>query len=314
MVDETAPPPVAAWASVLGTPRVWELARGHAQVWAVRAADGRRYVVKTVGPWRPGPPVADEYRVLVHLAAAGIPVAVPVVSDDGRIAVAHQDAEYALLPWLDGDPAGREVGAACVRVGAAIGRLHQALADQPWPVRSYRQDMVAAFEDSLARLPADVREPTVRPLAGRVLEALAGLAGYPEQRLHGDCGSGNVLMRDGDVAGFIDLDHLPVGPRVYDVGYYLAHRARGDGFVDVAARYVTGYRQAVPLAREELAALPAAVLAAQLGITEWSHRLLTQMPERALPDQAERYRRGVAVLEWMCRHYDAMTAALTATT
>jgi Ser/Thr protein kinase RdoA (MazF antagonist) len=302
--------PVGAWTSVLGAAHVHELARGHAQVWAVRAEDGRRYVVKTVGPWRPGPPVADEYRVLVHLGAAGIPVAVPVVSDDGRVAVDHGDVEYVLLPWVDGNPGGHEMGAACERVGAAIGLLHRALARQPWPVRSYRQDMVVAFQESLRRLPADVRKQTVGPLASRALETLAGLTKLPEQRLHGDCGAGNVLVRGGDVAGFIDLDHLPLGPRIYDLGYYLAHRARSQGFLAVVSRYVAGYQQAEPLLPQELAALPAATLAVQLGITEWSHRLLTEMTERALPDQAERYRHGVALLDSMCKHYDQMTAAL----
>jgi Ser/Thr protein kinase RdoA (MazF antagonist) len=303
-------PPVGAWASVVGDARVEVLARGHALVFAVRAGDGRRYVVKTVGPGRPGPPVADEYRVLVHLRDAGVPVAVPVVSDDGRVAVRGGGVDFALLPWLDGVPGGREAGAACGRVGAAIGRLHRALAGQPWPVRSFRQDMVAAFQESRERLPAEVRRRTVEPLAERVLAALSGLAALPEQRLHGDCGPGNVLVRGGDVAGFIDLDHLPAGPRLYDLAYYLAHRARDGALLDVAARYVAGYRSVNPLAEAELAALPAAVLGAQLSITEWSHRLLTEMPERALPDQPERYRRGVAALDWIAGRYDDLAAAL----
>jgi Ser/Thr protein kinase RdoA (MazF antagonist) len=306
-------PPVAAWESVVGAARVWTVARGHALVWGVDASDGRRYVVKTVGPLRPGPPVADEYRVLVHLRAAGVPVVVPVVSDDGRVAVAHDGADYALLPWVDGEPGGAETGTACARVGAAIGALHRELAGQPWPVRSYRHDLVAQFEESARRLPADVAGRTVTRVAGRVRAALDGLAGVPEQRLHGDCGPGNVLVRDGAVAGLIDLDHLPTGQRLYDLAYYLSHRVRDGAFPSVAGRYVAGYRSANPLTGAELAALPAAVIGAQLSITEWSHRLITEMPDRALPDQPDRYRRGVAALTWLCDHYDGLAAALTGT-
>jgi Ser/Thr protein kinase RdoA (MazF antagonist) len=296
---------------VLGEARVREVARGHALVWGVAAEDGRRYVVKTVGPLRPGPPVADEYRVLVHLRAAGVPVVVPVVSDDGRVAVRDRGVDYALLPWVDGVVGGRESGTACARVGAAIGGLHKELAVQPWPVRSYRHEMVGEFEESVRRLPAEVRERTVARVADRVRDGLGGLAGVPEQRLHGDCGTGNVLVRHGAVAGFIDLDHLPVGWRVYDLAYYLSHRVRDGAFPAVAGRYVAGYRSANPLAAAELAALPAAVVAAQLAITEWSHRLLTEMPDRALPDQADRYRQGIAALAWLCDRYDGLAAALT---
>ena len=43
-------------------------------------------------------------------------------------------------------------------------------------------------------------------------------AGLPEQHIHGDSHMGNILLGDAGVVGVIDLDLLPVGPRIYDLG------------------------------------------------------------------------------------------------
>lgn len=315
------PPPIRAWAGILGRATITDLTSGHARLWSVRAEDGRSYVVKATGPWRPGPPLADEYRVLLHVQAAGVPVAPYLVTDDGRLSVEHDGRSLLLLPRLPGGHTGHESGpggaAVCHAIGRRIGLLHRALAEHPWPVRSYRHDMVEGFRESRDRLPDRLRERAVDGLAGQVL---ANLDGLPVQRIHGDCGSGNVLVHRGDVSGFIDLDHLPIGPRVYDIAYYLATRiqtgmarrgGRGDSFLSVAGDYVAGYLAANPLSREETAALPSAVLAAELAIAEWSHRLITEMPERALPDQDRRYRRGVAALTWVHDRFPDLTAALS---
>lgn len=52
------------------------------------------------------------------------------------------------------------------------------------------------------------------------------LAGLPEQYIYGDCHGGNILVTAGDVSGFVDLDHLPLGARVYDLFYLKADRLK----------------------------------------------------------------------------------------
>ena len=98
--------------------------------------------------------------------------------------------------------------------------------------------------DEYAKLPAELRD-LVDPLRAQLWAALADL---PTQLTHGDCNAGNVLVHNGEITGYIDLDHLPHGPRVRDLSYYLASRlldqiVDGDphAMVAVPRHYVAGY-------------------------------------------------------------------------
>jgi aminoglycoside phosphotransferase (APT) family kinase protein len=42
------------------------------------------------------------------------------------------------------------------------------------------------------------------------------------QRVHGDVHGGNILTHGRKATGIIDCDHLPLAPRGYDLGYYMA--------------------------------------------------------------------------------------------
>jgi Ser/Thr protein kinase RdoA (MazF antagonist) len=48
----------------------------------------------------------------------------------------------------------------------------------------------------------------------------ATLRGLPEQLIHRDCHPGNVLVDGTRVIGFIDCDHLCIGPRLFDVACF----------------------------------------------------------------------------------------------
>jgi Ser/Thr protein kinase RdoA (MazF antagonist) len=141
------------------------------------------------------------------------------------------------------------------------------------------------------KLPSDV-QLLIRPHESKARAALAGL---PVQLIHGDCNNGNVLLNGGRVSGFIDFDHLPVGERIYDLAYYLVHVVRRGGRASIR-EYVDGYDAANPLTPNERAAVPAAMLAAEVSLTSWSYVLLTELPDRARPGEATSYQEGVAVL------------------
>jgi Ser/Thr protein kinase RdoA (MazF antagonist) len=320
-------PPIAAWSSILTNPRVDRIAHANpeVQLWSIGCEDDRSYVMRAFGPWRPGASLADEYRVLLHLQGAGIAVAVPFVTDDAALCVKDGDTSYVLAPRLaaDGDE-NRELlpkgGDVCFRIGSAIGRLHAALAEYPWPVESYEHDLLDhAFGQSYPQLPKDVRAHSVDPHRD---VAMARLGGLPVQLIHGDCNSGNVLLSDGRVSGFIDFDHLPTGQRIYDLGYYLVHRVRevaarsekqdrfGPAVLSFVGRYVAGYHAANPLSEAERAAVPAAMLAAEISLTTWSYLLLTEMTYRAGPNEVESYARGVSSLDWISRNFMKLANAV----
>jgi len=327
--DPTTALPLTAWRSTLGpAPRVTPMTGSTSAVWRVADSDGRAYVLKRLAATSPAA-LADEHRVLTHLVRAGVPAAPAVRTDAGTLTATEraigpgQDPgngpgpAYQLTPELPADhddPERRpDADRVCFRIGAAIGRLHVALASYPDAVPSYELDLVPrTFDEAYPRLPPDVIARTVAPLRARMTAALADL---PRQLIHGDCHPGNVLVHDGDVSGFVDVDHLPVGPRIYDLAYHLTHRVRGivtaasgraereEVFRRVVGRYVDGYHASRPMTAGERAAVVPAMLAGEMILTEWNLRD---------PAQAEWYEHGVRSLVWMSERYDELLAAVGA--
>ncbi|SDS67370.1 hypothetical protein [Actinopolymorpha singaporensis] len=75
-----------AWKGVVGAARVEPMAKVHNPIWKVTGEDGREWVLKHLPDWPPGVGPVEEYRVLCYLQARGLPVAAPIVTDDGLIA------------------------------------------------------------------------------------------------------------------------------------------------------------------------------------------------------------------------------------
>jgi Ser/Thr protein kinase RdoA (MazF antagonist) len=322
-MPETVMPPLGAWSSILREPHVEPVEHANPEVRLWSVTDGRHsFLVRAFGPWRPGAGLADEYRVLLHLRRAGLPVALPVVTDAASLFAQEGDASYLLIPRLpaeDGDAELRaDAAEVCSHIGAAIGSMHRALAEYPWPVASYEHDLRRqTLEEAGPKLPPDVRSRWVDRHLATVEDRLTGLG---MQLIHGDCNSGNILVHQGRVSGIIDLDHLPRGQRIYDLAYYLAHRVRAaiarpeDDFTSALfssiGGYVTGYDAVNPLSEKEHAALPVAVLAAEISLTSWSHVLLTELTYRAGPGEAEHYAHGVRSLRLISENFERLTAAL----
>ncbi len=116
-------------------------------------------------------------------------------------------------------------------------------------------------------------EATLAPLAAPLRAALADL---PEQPIHGDCHGGNVLVADGEVTGFVDLDHLPVGPKVYDLSYLLADQVKGQlndperlaRWLSVLPHLLAGYEREHALSAQERGAIWYGMLATQVLFVE----------------------------------------------
>jgi Ser/Thr protein kinase RdoA (MazF antagonist) len=91
-----------------------------------------------------------------------VPVAAPVLTDDGKAcATDDEGALHAVFPMLPSDDADSDPGLDPVlfqNVGAAIARLHIALASCPFGVESWRvgPDLLPAlWQTAQERLPAD---------------------------------------------------------------------------------------------------------------------------------------------------------------
>jgi Ser/Thr protein kinase RdoA (MazF antagonist) len=303
-----------AWESVVGAAQLEPLPLVHNPIWRIDAEDGRRFVLKQLPEVAPGVGPVEGFRVLCYLQAAGIPVALPVVTDDGSIHTPVEGRLYAVLPFVPADRSDHDLGPAAsstaYAVGTALGEIDKALADCPWRLRSYVDDPAPEIlGKALPKLPAEISRP-VAPLADQLWATLADL---PTQRTVGDCNAGNVLVHDSQVTAFIDLDHLPIGPRIWDLSDYLAsrlrtHLSRPDtaerdtaALLAVLGRYVAGYHRAYPLTQRELAAVIPLILVIEIGLADW--HLHGWVPD------PEGYRQSVWAITWITANMAALTTA-----
>jgi Ser/Thr protein kinase RdoA (MazF antagonist) len=270
---------LGAWSEVFGSPVITELAPG--RVWEVATERGDRYVLKKVSTFGAPDPVrrfTSEARILAYLLQRGVPVAVPVLADDGKACAADDDgAPHAVFPMLPQGDA--DTGPALFEnVGAAIARLHVALADCPFGIESWEVGpglLTALWQTAQDRLPA----AALTGLSARVLprwDSIVQALSAAPQRIHGDVHGGNLLTYGQEVTGIIDCDHLPLAPRGYDLGYYTAFAVHWwlDGNqpsrpVDETRHVLTGYAAVSPLTRQEIDDLPALALATALGLIDY---------------------------------------------
>jgi Ser/Thr protein kinase RdoA (MazF antagonist) len=269
-----------AWSEVFSSPVITELAPG--RVWEVTTERGDRYVLKKVSTFTAASPVrrfAAEARILAYLQGRGVPVAVPVLSDDGKACVTDDDgAPHAVFPMLPHSDADNGAGLDPVlfqNVGGAIARMHAALASCPFTVQSWKIGpglLTANWQTIQDRLPAAAfaeLSARIRPRWDSIVQALSA----PQQLVHGDVHGGNILTDGQEVTGIIDCDHLPLAPRCYDLGYYIAFAVhwwldhnQPSRPVAEGRNVLTGYDAVCRLTRQENNDLPALALAATLGL------------------------------------------------
>ncbi len=282
-----------AWSQAVGSPVVTELTPG--RVWAVATRRGHRFVLKKVSTFDAPDPArrfTDEARILTHLLQRGVPVAVPVLCDDGRAFTTDDDgALHAVFPMLPrGGPDNGEVPDPALyrNIGAAVARLHVALADCPFDIESWKvgpEMLTRAWETVEDRLPA----ATVTELSARVRprwDSIVRALSATPQRVHGDVHGGNLLTEGREVTGIIDCDHLPMAPRGYDLGYYLAFAVhwwldagQPSRPVDEAGHLLTGYHAVSALTPRENDDLPALALVTALGLFDYFVRELELVEE-----------------------------------
>lgn len=232
---------------------------------------------------------AFEYKVLLHLQAAGLPVALPLADRQGRIAVPWQGHNYTLAPCLPNDGG---VLAAPDRLqllrnyGMTIARMHQALATFPREqISGWIEPIDLASEVVNTGLPiilsylageqAD-RFQTIRSCLAQTMPA--AFQGLPRQLIHRDCHAENLLSCGTQITGIIDWDHLTVGPRILDPAYFavqLAKRQVRDPeamarWLDDFPLLLAGYEAHSPLLAAEKAALAYVMIAVPILFAYWA--------------------------------------------
>jgi Ser/Thr protein kinase RdoA (MazF antagonist) len=183
------------------------------------------------------------------------------------------------------------------------------------PLGSYTEDIKGGITGEL-RVPDDLlrRFEAVRD---EILELLSKL---PLQIVHGDFTPGNVLhLAHGRGIGFIDFDHLPNAPRIWDVAKYLSRRLRFrwcQGVsptirTDCVEAFLAGYIKVTKLDQDEIEALPGAMLAYNVLEASYNQSILDGiLPRRMFPDHAEVLHDTLQTIDWQLSHLDAVSAAV----
>lgn len=237
----------------------------------------------------------------------------PILTDHGTLHVTVKERAWTLLhlPHQRSEfELGPDAAATAAAVGAAIGSVDRALADFPWPVDSFVDDPIKVVTDALPQLPPEATQ-LVQPFIGVLYDTCAGL---PTQLTHGDCNDGNVLIDQGRVTGVIDIDHLPTGPRVRDLAYYLASRLSTHlvtpGPAEAAAAmaavfpdYIAGYQQVYPLTDQERQAIVPLMLITEIGGANWAlHGWETNTAH---------YQRSFRSITWITGQFDSLMQSAT---
>lgn len=257
----------------------------HVTTFFVTTAQGNRFVLKNV-LGRPNAGRLDsEYRLLHYLHDRGIPVAVPVLTEDGQIFIENETGIYLLYPGLPTDETDApyvEQRIVYTNTGYALAKLHQALAQYPYQIESWTMNLPKTMtEEAIPQIQSALVDEALirfnRTVAALHPDMTVAINALSTQYIHGDCHMGNILFYHGEVSGFIDLDHLPQGPRMYDMGYLLADMAKARFFGNHAhaqwmenfACVLAGYGKIEQLSKQERHALWFIMLATQLMFAYW---------------------------------------------
>jgi Ser/Thr protein kinase RdoA (MazF antagonist) len=273
------------WQQTVGELRDVATMDDNSNIFIVTTQQGDRLILKQVGSIERTAHFESYGRVLRHLHTADVPVALPVLADNHRFLVQHDGDLYTLSPVL---PSGMDEGVTIpseqvyLNLGRAVARMHSALATYQDEILSWRMNFVyRALGEAVpviqTHLDAQERARFDTVLSDVEQEMRAALADLPEQYIHGDCHGGNIILYNGDVSGFIDLDHLPLGPRIYDVSYFLADRVKSyietpaelEPWLGYFSHFITGYEQIQPLTAREKAAVWIGMVAVQMIFVEW---------------------------------------------
>ena len=219
-----------------------------------------------------------EHRLVGWLAGRGLSFAVPVPlpTRDGATLCRVAGGWQALFVRLPGARPDDRDAAQVEAVGAALAELHAALTTYPPDARpgvppyGDLQRIHPRIPDPYLLTPAELGLPDAPPydrLLGWWREELAGLRAsvedhystLPQQVIHGDCVSGNLLIQDGRITAVLDFDFARPDARAMDVAIGLKYAMRTWDNPDplpIARAFCRGYARRGWLTTAEVNAMP----------------------------------------------------------
>ena len=250
----------------------------------------------------------EQVELTRQLFERGVPVAVPLIAQDGQAAVHMDDAVFTLTSRLiaraPGLPDRAEVWAT---VGGQLATLHTALEECAATAHGWTMDLPRQLAEEIwptLDAAADVLGPLLPAIADRA-ELSDQVGGLPAQRLHGDTHGGNILLDRLGVYGIVDFDEIPIGPRVNDVGYaadLVKNRNDLPGDVlEIIENVVAGYHRVGVLTKREVDALVPLMIVTELRFLWWF---------RTSDDSPAQFDIHRDTLGWILEHRDVLDAVV----
>jgi homoserine kinase type II len=200
--------------------------------------------------------------LLDHLADRGLPVPPAVPDREGQVIHELEGRPACLIQFLSGVSVTHPRPAQARAAGAAMGRMHAALADFPGKrPNSLGPEAWRALFERCGPAMNDIA-PGVYDHVGKAVDKL--LASWPQSLpksvIHADLFPDNVLMLGERVTGLIDFYFACTEVRAYDLAVMhgaWAFDATGSHYdAAIGQALVEGYAGAFPLLPAERAALP----------------------------------------------------------
>ena len=249
-------------------------------------ADGSKVVLKA---WHAN--TVDEVDRVIerhrHLADYGIPTAVPIELDGGRLMAERDGVAWTLLPFIEGGHLGRDA-ASLTSLGVVMARMHEAPTAECFPTEftmgwTLFERMFAHAEESGEWTPFPWM---LRGESAALRESIP--AGLPQGILHGDLFPDNVIGSEGEVTAILDLEEAWIGPRAFDL--VMAYVGFGwDGGEPSEERWqalLSGYQSVRSLTEDEWSALPNLHRYATLSIAAWRYwKHNMSQPDEELADR-----------------------------
>lgn len=267
-------------------------------------------------------------ELLAALAAAGFPVPLPVPATDGALVLSRPEADgtprhYMLGPAMPGrqlNPTGGAIGLRLM--GRTLARYHAVAAAFAARHPEPNQGTLPMLLDATLRVVDPALDPDLHQHGQAVHARLRQLwPSLPSTLQHGGYRPSSVLVENGKLTGFLDVDSARPGPRCVDISTALRDvatvRTESDRPDDKIAldparvrAFLDGYRATAPVDSVEAEAIVVVMAAKRIrrGLARYARLEPGETPTPHSLDKIEAERARVA---WLDANHDRLVALCT---
>ena len=241
----------------------------------VTASTGERYILKNVGELSDTiSPLEQQHRITQYLHRSGVRLGYLLTTKDGGFYATDEVDAFILMPYLEREKTNLFTDTAApiyYNIGRAYAHLHTVLATYKEDINSWKTNLYSRlFEFSVPRMlkrHGDEKLDQLKTILSGLENPIADISPHiGEQPVLWDCHTGNTLIYNGQVSGFVDCDHISIGPRICDIGNFAANliafdcsSSRTDPWLKHLPSLLQGYASGTVLTDKEQIAFPLAI-------------------------------------------------------